>query len=247
MGVSEPQGLVYDQAVADYERGRTAWPPAVADGVGGAVVLDLAAGTGKLTRILLERFSQVVAVEPLDAMRGLGERLLPNADWRRGTAEDIPLGDASVDAAFVADAFHWFDSEQAAAELARVIKPGGWLVVMFAVWEGTWEPELPTEAGEAIKEVSQRTGETGGPKFRRGEWRAGFSSAPFSEFEERDVVFEHDADRDDVIAYYLSMSTVAARPHAERDELAAHLRNLLSDRNHHLKLRAQTFRTQRLT
>jgi SAM-dependent methyltransferase len=243
--MSDPQGLVYDPAARDYERGRTPWPIGVAEGVDGEVVLDLAAGTGKLTRTLLQRFPHVIAVEPLAEMRGLGERAAPNAEWLDGTAESIPLGDSSVDAAFVADAFHWFDSQRAVAELARVVRPRGLLVVMFAAWEGTWDPELPAEAGEAIEEVSRRTGETGAPRFKRGDWRAGFTPALFGELEQRDVHFNHEAQRDDVIAYYLSMSTIAARPVSEREELAVQLRNIVPDRTYRLRLRAETFQARR--
>ena len=86
------------------------------------VVLDLAAGTGKLTERLLEAGVEVVAVEPLDEMRALvpaAARAMP------GTAEQIPLPDASVDAVVVGQAFHWFDPSRALAEIARVLRPGG--------------------------------------------------------------------------------------------------------------------------
>lgn len=243
--VTDPQGLVYDRAAEEYERGRTVWPAAVADDVQATVVLDLAAGTGKLTRTLTQRFRRVIAVEPLDTMRSLGERLVPEAEWHRGMAEEIPLDDASVGAAFVADAFHWFDPKAAVAELGRVIEPRGTLLVMFATWNGTREPELPVEAGDAIEKVSQRTGETGAPRFQRGDWRSGFERSPFGEFEERNVPFTHTASRDQVVAYYLSMSTVAARPETEREVLGTHLRQLLPDQTYHLRLRAEIYRTNR--
>ena len=73
-----------------------------------ATVLDLAAGTGKLTRVLVERFARVIAVEPLEGMREVLEELVPGAQVLAGEAEAIPLDDASVDAVFVAEAFHWF-------------------------------------------------------------------------------------------------------------------------------------------
>ena len=85
-------------------------------------VLDLAAGTGKLTERVLELGVDVVAVEPLDEMRAL----IPNAARAMpGTAEEIPLPDASVDAVVVGQAFHWFDPVRALAEIARVLRPGG--------------------------------------------------------------------------------------------------------------------------
>src|SRR3954469_25352344 len=85
-------------------------------------VLDLGAGTGKLTQRLLELGLDVFAVEPLDEMRAL---IPPPARSLPGTAEDIPLPDASVDAIVVGQAFHWFDRERALPEMARVLRPGG--------------------------------------------------------------------------------------------------------------------------
>ena len=89
-------------------------------------VLDLAAGTGRLTHELALRFEHVVAVEPNDAMRALIE----DGDVLAGTAEEIPLEDASVDAVFVGEAFHWFDPELAIPEIARVLRPGGGLAMI---------------------------------------------------------------------------------------------------------------------
>jgi len=244
--MSDPQGLVYDPVAEAYERGRTGWPADVAEGVAAETVLDLAAGTGKLTRVLVERFPHVIAVEPLAAMRELGARIVPGAEWLDGTAEALPLPEASVDAAFVADAFHWFDAAAAAGELARVIRPGGTLVVVFAVFDGGFEPDLTDDAVVAVRTVSRRTGRTGAPKIESGEWRAGFAGAPFGELEERKLAFEHVTDREGVISYYLSMSTVAARPKSERDELALTLRELLPDTEHRVKVRALAYRAKRL-
>ena len=111
----------------DYERGRPGWPPDVVDVprlLSSAKVLDLGAGTGKLTRLLVPAFRRVVAVEPQDAMRRVLEAVCPEAEAHAGNAAEIPLGDASVDAVFVAQAFHWFDNESALAEIARVLRPG---------------------------------------------------------------------------------------------------------------------------
>ena len=87
----------------------------------GRDVLDLAAGTGKLTRLLVPTGAHVVAVEPVPAMRAL----LTDVDALDGTAEAIPLPDASVDAVTVGQAFHWFDPPTALAEIDRVLRPGG--------------------------------------------------------------------------------------------------------------------------
>ena len=128
----------FDALAEQYERGRPGWPADALDamdarlGLGaGSVVLDLAAGTGKLTRLLVSRYASVIAVEPLDGMRAVLERVVPGARALVGTAEAIPLPDAGVDAVVVAEAIHWFDADAASAEMARVLRPGGGVAVLY--------------------------------------------------------------------------------------------------------------------
>lgn len=123
---------------ADYDRSRPSYPAeVVAYVVGhGAIgpgrrVLDLAAGTGKLTRLLVPSGADVVAVEPVPAMRDQFALRLPSVEVLDGTAEALPVDDASVDVVTVAQAFHWFDPVKALAEIRRVLRPGGHL---FLVW-----------------------------------------------------------------------------------------------------------------
>jgi SAM-dependent methyltransferase len=122
-------------AAADaYERARPDYPEAAVDWLlpaGARTVLDLAAGTGKLTRALVARGLEVVAVEPLAEMRATLAAALPEVRALEGTAEAIPLPDASVDAIKVAQAWHWVDPERAAAEAARVLRPGGTLGLVW--------------------------------------------------------------------------------------------------------------------
>ncbi len=128
----------FGPAAEAYELGRPGWPgeaiAIAARRLGlsrSSDVLDLAAGTGKLTRELIGRFASVVAVEPLDGMRAVLERVVPGARALAGTAEAIPLTDASVDGVFVGEAFHWFDPEPAVAEIRRVLRPGGGIAVLY--------------------------------------------------------------------------------------------------------------------
>ena len=91
----------------------------------GCVALDLGAGTGKLTSRLIDTGARVIAVEPVDAMLGILTGALPGVDARIGTADEIPLGDQTVDAVVCAQSFHWFAFASALAEIRRVLKPGG--------------------------------------------------------------------------------------------------------------------------
>jgi SAM-dependent methyltransferase len=128
----------FDANAGAYEVARPGYPAeAVAHIVGhggigpGTRVLDLAAGTGKLTRLLVPTGADVVAVEPVAGMRDRLAALLPGLEVHDGTAEALPLADGSLDAVTVAQAFHWFDAPVALAELHRVLRPGGHL---FLVW-----------------------------------------------------------------------------------------------------------------
>ena len=117
-------------------------------------MLDLAAGTGKLTRLLVDTGTRIVAVEPADGMRRRLEEELPGVEALAGTAEAIPLGDESVDAVTIAQAFHWFDGDAALAEIHRVLVPGGRLGL---VWNGREEPEpWQKQLGEIMETWARR-------------------------------------------------------------------------------------------
>lgn len=125
-------------AAGVYERGRPGYPAAAVQRMverlelrPGRTVLDLAAGTGKLTRLLVPTGANVIAVEPLLEMRAELERRVPRVAALAGTAERIPLDDAYVDAVTVASAFHWFDAERALREIRRVLRPGGGVALLW--------------------------------------------------------------------------------------------------------------------
>lgn len=234
----------FDRAAADYERGRPGYAESALDALGlpaGAHVLDLAAGTGKLTRQLVRRFERVVAVEPLDGMRKVLERLVPEAEVRRGTAEDIPLAECEVDAAFVGEAFHWFSGPIALVELARVLRSGGTLAVLFNVADGEFDPSLPPEFWETFearaleKDAAQRVGS--------GIWRQPFPG-PFEELRHASFPNPFRVDRDGLIAHVSSWSTVAALPDGERASLVEDLRSLAPEGEFVLPLRTDLYWTR---
>jgi SAM-dependent methyltransferase len=123
-----------------YERARPGYPAEAVEWLVGDArrVLDLAAGTGKLTRGLAAHGRELVAVDPSEAMLAELRHAVPGAEALVGTAEAIPLPDASVDAVTVAQAFHWFDYRPALREIGRVLRPGG---VLAMVWNARDERE----------------------------------------------------------------------------------------------------------
>lgn len=137
---------------AEYTRYRPGYPDraiawALGPAGGDAAVLDLAAGTGKLTEALLRHgveAGRIVAVEPDPDMRGEFARLLPAVTVHDGGAETIPLADGTLDVVLVGQAFHWFDPDRASTEIARVLRPGGRLVALGNVEDDSadWVAEL---------------------------------------------------------------------------------------------------------
>ena len=132
--VRELRSLSFGAQAAAYERGRPSYPPEAIDWLlprHAHDVLDLGAGTGKLTTRLVERGLAVVAVDPIPEMLDVLSRSLPQTPALLGTAEEIPLPDNSVDAVLVAQAWHWFDPARAIPEVARVLRPGGRLGLVW--------------------------------------------------------------------------------------------------------------------
>jgi SAM-dependent methyltransferase len=133
-----PAAARFGDAAGLYEQARPGYPEELLDALAartplgpGTVVVDLAAGTGKLTRQLVARGATVTAIEPTAGMRRQLGAAVPGARVLDGTAEDMPLVDAAADVVTVAQAFHWFRTADALDELARVLRPGGWLALLW--------------------------------------------------------------------------------------------------------------------
>jgi SAM-dependent methyltransferase len=231
----DPRSASFGRRAGAYDDSRPSYPEAAIDLVVAeldigpeAEVVDLAAGTGKLTRLLAARFPNLTAVEPSDGMRASLRRSLPEIRIEAGTAESIPLADRSVDAVFVAEAFHWFDPERAVAEIGRVLVSGGGLVLLWN--RERWRPEANpwlAEFGKLIEPLLSR----GEPHpSERGSWAGELEAIGDLEPVERaEVDHVHRLDRDGFVELISTWSFVANLPEAERATLLAEVATLLGD------------------
>jgi SAM-dependent methyltransferase len=200
-----------------YERGRPDYPAAAIDFLAerlelrpGRVVLDLAAGTGKLTRLLVPTGADVIAVEPIEEMRAKidGARALD------GTAEAIPLPDASVDAVTVAQAFHWFRAEEAVREIRRVLRPGGGLALVWNVRDE--RDPVQAAASEIMRPLEENV-----PRRSKRNWRDVIDADEVATFDHEQLV-----DENAFVERFTSVSFVASAPPDARADVESQLRAL---------------------
>jgi SAM-dependent methyltransferase len=221
------EALGFGKVADAYERGRPGYPQEIVDwiatraGLGpGTTVVDLAAGTGKLTRLLMGTGAQVLAVEPVAGMRDELVRRLPELDVLDGTAEAMPLPDVTADAVTVAQAFHWFANDDAVAEIARVLRPGGLLAVVFNRWDHDHAEQV------TISEIMEpyRAYE---PAHSTGEWRGVLAASPlFEPAGGLSAPNEQVLDADGVADRVGSVSFIAKLPDEVRAQVLADARGL---------------------
>jgi SAM-dependent methyltransferase len=223
------QARSFNRVADAYERGRPSWPPEVLELLPipeQATVLDVGAGTGKLTRVLAARYSKVFALEPLAELRAILEERVPQAEALPGVAEAIPLGDGSVNAVFTGQAFHWFANDIAVAEIARVLRPGG---VLARLWNEAIDPNpLPADYRARLDELYEAMPPPPIPDDL-------FEGTPFGEIHEGEVEHEHSSSRDDVLAFSASTSWIANRD--DRDEVLVGLASLLPESEYTFHMR----------
>lgn len=221
---------LFGRVAAEYDFGRPSWPSAALDLVErelqlgpGASVLDLGAGTGKLTQLLLERFASVVAVEPDAAMRALIPReahVLPAA------AEQIPMPGDSFAAVFCGESFHWFDWKAAIPEIARVLVPHGGLVLLWNRPSGGLDSaDWPAAVGEALNRLLDPIPHE--HRYLSFAWRDALTDSPFDELSFESVPNAGVLEPERLLARIASWSHVASLPDDERlallEEVAAQL------------------------
>ncbi len=223
-----PAVRAFDGAVAAYERGRPSVPAEAVErlsrtlGLGqGRTVLELGAGTGKFTRLLLSTGARVLALEPLPGMRAELSRQLPDVPLVPGTAEAVALPPASVDAVLAAQAFHWFDARRAALEAARVLRPHGGLGL---VWN-LRDESVPWVAG--LSRILDAR-DPGVPRGRAATWRAPLeATGRFTPLEHAEFRFVQKLTPAAVVDRVLSVSFIAGLPAKERSGVAREVRDLV--------------------
>lgn len=168
----------FEKNVDAYERGRPEYPSHVIRDIfvrlqknnAGALhkILDLACGTGKLTKQLISHVdpttTTIEALEPASEMRAKFSSLYPDIICREGRADQMPYEDASFDTVFIGQAFHWFANEISLLEIGRVLRPGGWVVLVWNLEDNdvSWVGQLRQQ----YEQYEQNT-----PQFRLGLWR----------------------------------------------------------------------------
>jgi SAM-dependent methyltransferase len=219
----EQHARSFGSAAEAYEHGRPGYPAeAVAwavrgDDVGDRPrrVVDVGAGTGKFTRSLVDLADEVVAVEPDPSMRERLAAVLPDVRALAGTGESLPLPDASADVVTFAQAWHWVDPDAGAAEVARVLRPGGTLALVWNVRDETlpWAARL----GEIVTRPESRVLGHEGPVV----------AAPFGAASSRRFRWVHEQTRSELLDMVASRSYVIVLPVAERREVLRAVEDLL--------------------
>jgi SAM-dependent methyltransferase len=231
----ETRRLSFGSVAADYDRYRPAPPPQALDWLippDATAVLDLAAGTGAVTRLLIGRAARVVAVEPDERMRAVLAARCPEAEVLAGRGEDIPLPDASLDAVVIASAWHWLDPDRAVPEIARVLRPGGALGVIWVSRDTRveWVAEfngLMREAREADRAPDAAAAD--GPRRDRRRRRdlAFPPGAPMSAVEEQTVEYTLPMTKDDLFGLLGTYSGVITLDPATRADFSQRARDFL--------------------
>jgi SAM-dependent methyltransferase len=178
------EALSYGRGRPDYPQQLSIWLQHALRLCPGKSALDLGAGTGKFTRLLLQTGAAIVAIEPVDAMRAQLLENLPGIVALAATAQSMPVAQGSVDAVVCAQAFHWFATVPAVREIGRVLRSGGRPGLVWNVRD-----ESVDWVAAITRIMAPYEGDT--PRFHTGEWRRLFPNELFSQLEETNVAHQH--------------------------------------------------------
>lgn len=223
----------FGDVAEEYERGRPGYGELtraqlceLADIGPDTDLLELAAGTGKLTAELAERVARMRVLEPSTGMRRVLDRRVPDVEWVDGTAEAIVLDDDAVDAVVVAQGFHWFDSARALSEIHRVLRPGGRLGLVWNVRDP--DDELQREATRLLNPYRGDT-----PTHVGGDYLDAIEASPlFGPVRSWEQHYVQVVDRHGFVDRFLSVSFVAMQAREERSALRDRLAALAADHEH---------------
>ncbi|HEX5951022.1 MAG TPA: class I SAM-dependent methyltransferase [Actinomycetota bacterium] len=227
--IHEAAARGYEAGIEHYRRGRPTYPD---DAITYLVqqlrigprsdVLELGAGTGRFTELIVHTGAAITALEPVAAMREILERACPTVVVLDGTAEEIPLPDGSADAVVAAQAFHWFDGERALPQIHRVLRPGGRLGLIWNVRDET------SDWAERLTAIFDRVAGPDAPRYRDRTWRRAFERTDLFGPLHRSLAWHaHAVTREGFLDRVLSVSYVASAPADERARALDEVNRLL--------------------
>ncbi|HET9723640.1 MAG TPA: class I SAM-dependent methyltransferase [Actinomycetota bacterium] len=228
-GIHEAAARGYEAGVEHYRRGRPTYPDDAVSylmqqlHIGPAsTVLELGAGTGRFTELMVHTGATITAIEPVAAMREALESACPTVTALDGTAEEIPIPDGSVDAVVAAQAFHWFDGDRALPEIHRVLRSAGRLGLIWNVRDET------SDWSERLTAIFDRVAGADAPRYRDRAWRRAFERTELFGPLHRSLAWHaHAVTREGFLDRVLSVSYVASTSPEQRAQVLEDVNRLL--------------------
>jgi ubiquinone/menaquinone biosynthesis C-methylase UbiE len=221
----------FEKAATVYEEARPSYPNEVIDLIKSLcdkpnIIIDLGAGTGKLTRLLGPLDArEIIAIEPTSSMRENLQKIPIITKIIDGTAEHIPFENNTIDMIICGQSFHWFANHRALAEINRVLKPNGLLIL---VWN--FQDNSEREWAKKISDYIDSFGPVGAMRFKSMEWKKAFDNQTFfSALQHKQFKNNHRATRDLLLKRILSTSFIAALPSEQQTKLIDEIQKMMEN------------------